>query len=243
MNSAPRSPTIPRLNSGLANKIRPVSANGSVRVELRDRLAAYWKGKLLFTVVLNVLFWTIYTWLSHHSFFTRRTVPLTWLDTHIPLQPAWAYVYMSQFGYVGAVPWLMRTGAGLRRYVLGAVLLSGISFLVFILYPVAGPRPEHLEASGLLAMIQQSDGVLNCIPSLHAGFLSYSFSMGWRLFRGRLPWWFILGCLLWGAGIWYSTLATKQHYLADLIAGGILGWFCDWIVWRGGDASGDSRIC
>jgi len=231
-----------RLDSEFAQTLTDRPANASVWGEMRERLASYRKEKLLFTVILNVLFWTIYTWLSHHRFLPLRTVPATWLDTNIPLWPnPWAYVYMSQFGYVAAVPWLMRTGPGLRRYLYGAVLLSVASFAIFILYPVQGPRPAVLETSGLLALIQQSDGILNSIPSLHAGFLAYSYAAGWRLFGRRLPVWAILCFVLWGVGIIYSTMATKQHWFADLVAGGILGWLCDWIVWRGGDAAAETR--
>lgn len=220
--------------------VRPVKT--SLRDEIRERLSAYWKEKLIFTVVLNLLFWPIYTWLSHHSFLPVHTVPKTWLDTNIPLWPnPWAFVYMSQFGYVAGVPWLMRTAPGLRRYLYGAVLLSVASFAIFILLPVRGPRPQILETSGLLALIQQSDGVFNSIPSLHAGFLGYSYAAGWRLFGRRLPWWAIIGFLIWGAGILYSTMATKQHWAADLIAGAVLGWLCDCIVWRGGDSSAETR--
>ena len=222
------------------NGLRP--AQTSLGEEIRERLTAHWKPKLIFTVILNGLFWPVYTWLSHHSFLPVRTVPATWLDIHVPLWPdPWAYVYMSQFGYVAAVPWLMRTTHGLLIYVRGAALLSIASFVVFILYPVAGPRPAIPETSGLLALIQQSDGVFNTIPSLHAGFLGYSYAAGWQLFRGRLPWWAIVCFLVWGVGILYSTMATKQHWAADLVAGCLLGWFCDWLVWRGKDASGDIR--
>jgi membrane-associated phospholipid phosphatase len=229
------------LNSELTQDNLAPPVKNRLWLEIQERLSAFWKGKLVFTVVLNLLFWPIYTWLSHHSFLPVHTVPKTWLDTNVPLWPnPWAFVYMSQFGYVAAVPWLMRTGPGLRRYLYGAVLLSVVSFVIFILYPVQGPRPAILETTGLLALIQQSDGIFNSIPSLHAGFLGYSYAAGWRLFRGRLPWWAILGFLVWGAGILYSTMATKQHWVADLVAGAILGWFADWLVWRGADPSGET---
>jgi membrane-associated phospholipid phosphatase len=37
---------------------------------------------------------------------------------------------------------------------------------------------------------------------------------------------------IWAGLILYGTLATKQHYLADLPPGVLLAWISDRIVWR-----------
>ena len=46
----------------------------------------------------------------------------------------------------------------------------------------------------------------------------------------------VAALLVWAGLILFATLATKQHYAVDLLAGGLIGWFADWLAWRKSDA-------
>lgn len=197
-------------------------------------VTAHWRLKLLVTLLFNCLFWAGYELLGHHVFFPIRTVPLTWLDLNTPYQPvAWGWVYLSQFSFTGTVPWLVPTKSGVFRYTAGLCFMTAVSFTFFLFFPVPAPRPEHLGPDLSMRLITAYDGLLNTFPSLHAGFLCYIGLLVRRLFRRRMPIVILGSAVAWGAAIMYATLATKQHYVVDLLAGGLVGWFSDWLAWRG----------
>ncbi len=202
-------------------------------------LAAQWRLKLFFTVVLNAFFWSSYSYLGNHAHFPLWTVPVTALDRWVPFEPdLWVWMYMSQYIFVAVLPWLLTAREALLRYAAGLLILSGISFSCFLFLPTAGPRPLEVGESAAMQLVARLDGPLNACPSLHAGFLSFMGLLAWRMFGRRAPWTTAITSILWGLGILYSTLATKQHYVLDLVAGTVLGCVADWLAWRG--ASRDS---
>jgi membrane-associated phospholipid phosphatase len=202
--------------------------------ELRFRVISCWREKLALTLALNLFFWVPYSLLSRHEVFPARAIPLTWFDAAVGFSPdPWGWIYLSQFLYTGTIPWLIAPRADIRKYVVGLSLMCGTSFLIFLFFPVRAPRPEPFGPGSALSFIAQYDGGLNAFPSLHAAFMIYTFALGWRLFGGRLPRWLIVGAVLWGVLILYATLATKQHFAWDLIAGALLGYLSDRFAWRG----------
>jgi membrane-associated phospholipid phosphatase len=200
---------------------------------VRARLQALWPLKLGLTLGLNLLFWLGYGLLGRRTFFPVWTPPLTALDVAIPFQPEpWAWVYLSQFLFTSTLPWLLGTRLALRRYVIGLAFLCGVSFALFFFLPVASPRPAILSESGALGWIVSYDGTFNAFPSLHAGFLAYLGALAWRMFGGEAPRWIWPAALAWAAAILYATIATRQHYALDLVAGAALGWVADRVAWR-----------
>jgi len=158
---------------------------------------------------------------------------MTFLDHWAGFQPTpWAWVYESNFLITGIIPWLMVSRMELRRYAIGFTLLSALSFLIFAVFPVASPRPVNLEANDTLIFITRIDGPLNAFPSLHAASLVYTIALARRLFGRQLKWSMLAGLLVWASLILFATLATKQHYAVDLLAGGLIGWLADWFAWR-----------
>src|SRR5437870_2238064 len=84
------------------------------------RIRALWPVKLRLTVILNVVFWACYLFLSRHALLPMHRLPMTWLDRWAGYQPhPWAWVYESIFLLTGITPWLIVSGEELRRYVLG----------------------------------------------------------------------------------------------------------------------------
>ena len=204
------------------------------------RFTALWTLKLGATTVVSAIFWTGYIFLSRHPLVPVHTLPLTWLDEWAGFRPnPWAWIYESIFLLTGVAPWLIVSREELRRYLIGFTLLSMVSFAVFAIFPVASPRPEDLEGNTLLMFITRMDGPLNAFPSLHAGCLVYALALVRRLFGRRLKPMVVALLLIWAVLILFGTLATKQHYALDLLAGGLLGWAADWFAWRT-SAAGDN---
>jgi membrane-associated phospholipid phosphatase len=196
-------------------------------------LKTNWRLKLLVTVVLNGFYWLGYATLGRHAFFPLRSVPLTTIDRVVPFDPEpWGWVYFSQFIFTAALPWLLTKRSDIRRYSFGLVAMSLISFAIFFLFPTASPRPLEMGATIPMQAIATLDGHLNAFPSLHSAFIVYMGMLAWRMFGRSAPKLTIGVAITWGVAILYSTLATKQHYVLDLVAGGAIGGLADWLAWR-----------
>jgi membrane-associated phospholipid phosphatase len=211
----------------------PDASSAEPGIHWCQRFRALWRTKLCLTFILNVWFWGVYLFLSRHAIFPCHALPLTFLDRWAGFRPyPWAWIYESNFLITGIIPWLTISQVEIRRYATGFLALSALSFLVFVLFPVASPRPHGLEENATLIFITHVDGPLNAFPSLHAGCLVYTIALARRLFGRQLHPAVLAMLLVWAALILFATLATKQHYAVDLLAGGLLGWAADWFAWR-----------
>jgi membrane-associated phospholipid phosphatase len=191
-----------------------------------ERLRVCWRFKAVLTVLLNLFFWLGYGYLAHHAIYPVWTPPVTWVDQWVPFQPqGWSLIYLSELALTPIVPWLLTTREELRRYAIGLAFLSGSSFLLFLFCPVASPRPAEAIGSGWHRVILEWDGPYNAFPSLHAGFVVYTVLLARRTFPSlpkRYGWvWLAVFC--WAVLVMVSTLATRQHYVIDLVAGAVLG--------------------
>lgn len=142
------------------------------------------------------------------------------LDRLIPLRPAWAPVYLSYF-FVPFLPILiMRQEELIRRTILAWLSVWVAGYACFLVYPTTLPRPVEI-GEGFFAWFLQGvydgDPPRNCFPSLHVA-TPFIAALGcWRVHRGVG-----LTAGLWAVIIALSTLFTKQHYVADVIAGIVL---------------------
>ncbi len=180
-----------------------------------------------------VPYWT----LQHVDVGWPVEVPALGVDAAIPFAPAWTPVYLSLGVLVPLAPWLCGDRESVLRYAQGLTLLCVPSFLVFALLPAAGPRPEADAAvPALYAWLVSADRPTNSLPSLHAGLTVYSLlvidTVAGRSLPGasRVAGWALGGA--WGAGILFSTLATKQHQALDLPPGMALAAVAWWLAFR-----------
>ncbi len=197
---------------------------------------AEWRLKVLLTVVVNVVFWIGYGTLGRHAFYPVREVPMLWLDRAVPFTPEpWSWVYLSYFLFSAGMPWLLPNRETLRRFAVCVAMLMALSFSAFFFYPTQVVRPADLGDGVAMNWIVALDGKLNACPSLHAGFIMSMSALALRVFAP--PCWVVMLCGLWFTAIAYSTLATRQHYSLDLLAGAAVGWFSHWFAWRGASAA------
>jgi len=144
------------------------------------------------------------------------------LDRLLPLVPASALVYGALYAFLIALPVLViQTRELVHRTVRAYLAVWIAAYICFLLYPTVAPRPEQLTGGGYatwgLRFLYGADPPYNCFPSLHVAHSFVSALASYRVHR-TLGFVAIASASLVGL----STLFTKQHYVADVIAGMLL---------------------
>lgn len=165
---------------------------------------------------------------------------LTPLDAALPFWPWTVTVYMSLYALYLAAAVALSPREYLR--VLGAMLtLNCLCYVGFIALTAHYPRPGE-EAWGAswwafaFRWMFSMDPPGNTCPSLH---VSTATLLGLALHKkreGRADRWLWRP---WGALIALSTLTVKQHFVADVASGALLGWWVfEWFERRWGGGGG-----
>ena len=191
----------------------------------------WWRVKHLFvlkfvgTSVWIALFFVAYFHLLQHPPRPATVMPLTALDRWIPFQPGAIFAYLSLWLYVGIAPGLQRSLAELLAYGAwaGALCLGGLA--CFYLWPTAvPPLTQNVGGFAGFAMLQGIDASGNACPSMHVAIAIFSAVRAEQLLRGiAAPRWLRAINIGWFAAITWSTLATRQHVVIDVLAGAALG--------------------
>ena len=213
---------------------RPAHTPGWVG-SLRARIGTLWWLKGIGNTVFLVLFFQIYLWLQKNPAFEVTQIPATPIDDWVGFQPWTIGLYLSLWVYTALPVALQPDRPRLLRYTGAITVLCVIGLVVFFAWPTSvsnavGTRP----ASGaLFAMLYAVDSAGNACPSLHVA--AAVMSCLWLqaiLAQVRAPVWLNAINLAWCAGIVFSTMATKQHLLLDVLAGVALGLCIGWASLR-----------
>lgn len=189
-------------------------------------LPARCRGPLLAALTINCLVYYLSRLIGgqwpHH-------ILETGLDRAIPLLPWTVTVYTAAFvfwvaGYILAV---RPDRDSAWRFLAADAMGKLVCFAFFLLLPTTVTRPDiPADASfgWLLGLIYAADVPDNLLPSIHC-FNSYMCWVGVRGRREIPPVWrvFSLGMAL---AVAASTLTTKQHVIADVLAGCVLAELC-----------------
>jgi membrane-associated phospholipid phosphatase len=145
--------------------------------------------------------------------------PAMGLDGLIPLAPAWAPVYGALYAFLIVLPVLVVQQEELiRRTVWAYLTVWTVAFICFLLYPTVAPRPSTVTGDGFAAwglrFLYGADPPYNCFPSLHVAHSFVSALACHRVSRGLG-----LTAIACASLVAVSTLFTKQHYVADVMAG------------------------
>jgi membrane-associated phospholipid phosphatase len=202
------------------------------------RAATLWRLKLALTVLVPPVFLLFYLTIQRLDWFPSRTLALTWIDEAAGFSPHWIWVYVSQYVIIPVPPLMAVTRQQLWRLIAGVTWVSLPSFAVFLFFPVLAPRPPAPspgESNFMYDWITAVDTPGNAFPSLHVGLSSlvafYAHRIIGREFGSARPalltiFW------LWTAAIAWSTMATKQHYFADVVGGFVVAAIGHWLAWR-----------
>jgi membrane-associated phospholipid phosphatase len=147
--------------------------------------------------------------------------PTLALDAVFVLQPAWSAVYASQWVF-SFLPVVIVRGVELRRRVVSAYITIVLTaYAGFLAFPTAAPRPAQVTGDGFsvwtLRLVYDIDPPYNCFPSLHVAYSFLAALTAWRVHR-RVG----AAAFVWAMMIAFSTLYTKQHYVADVAGGALL---------------------
>ena len=190
-----------------------------------NRVYPWWLAKMLGTTLGISAFFVAYFWVLRHPLRPVTIMPLTAVDRWIGFWPAALPLYFSLWLYVSVAPALLIDRRELMTYGLAAVGLSASGLGLFLFWPTAVPRAAvDWSQHPAFAFLKSVDASGNACPSLHVAFTVFTAVWFERLLRrlgvGRLAralnW-------LWCLGILYSTIATRQHVVLDVLAGAVLG--------------------
>jgi len=145
--------------------------------------------------------------------------PVLALDRLLPLTPTWALVYGALYLFLIVLPvFVVQQDEMIRRTVWAYLTVWTVSYTCFLLYPTFAPRPDEVMGNGFavwgLRFLYDADPPYNCFPSVHVAHSFVSALACYRVHRtlGLVA----LSC---ASLVAISTLFTKQHYVADVIAG------------------------
>ncbi len=191
------------------------------------RLRTEWRLKTGLTFGLLSYWAVIYYGVHVVSPFAVCEFDLSAVDRWVNFQPAWVWGYVTIYPFVAVVPWLAVERGDLWRYTFSMVFVIFVAGTAFFFFPVAAPRPGGVDDGGLYAWLVSIDPVTNAFPSLHCAMASSTALFAGRAlappYRRRADSIWIVASWVLVIVIFYSTLATRQHYFADVVSGILLG--------------------
>lgn len=201
------------------------------------RFAVEWKLKAGLGGILATGFWAGYFLLEHRSGNRAVVMPASAWDDALPLIPEAAWMYVSQFLTTPLILWLAPGRRAVLACCAGVSLMAIICFSVYFLMPTAVERPEATHGRNpAYEWVLQLDQPFNACPSLHAGFGVFLAGCAWTFSQGaRARTWLLGAVCLWTLAVLAATMLIKQHVLADLAAGGLVGLGSYWSVRHGLD--------
>lgn len=146
-------------------------------------------------------------------------------DKIFPFSPRWVWIYFLYFPICFIpifMPQVRQDMEIFRKTALGYLIQFSIALAFFWIIPSYIARPEILDQgiSGLaLSWFYKIDLGFNVFPSLHVANVAYIALLSGRLINKRFSAALWSLCLL----IALSTLFIKQHYLADILGGLLVG--------------------
>ncbi len=178
-----------------------------------------------------VVIWILapYSILQHVEIFPVLWMPQLAIDRAIPVCFQSIWFYYSFYLLLGLVGLLVEKKIFIQYlYTIGWV--TAVSHAVFLFFPNGVMRTDiDLQtAPAIYQMLASLDQPRNAMPSLHAS-LSVVAAIAAQ-FSGNFPKWSKLLIWLWVIGIFWSTIALRQHVSLDLISGSVVAVIVWWRV-------------
>lgn len=217
------------------------ASNAAWQRQLWPRICRLWWLKALGTTAIMFAFFAAYFYVLKHPAYPLTTMPVTVIDELIPFYPPSMLIYASLWFYVSLTPGLLLGLRELLTYGFWIVGLCASGLLIFYFWPttLVPQTIDHGHAWGF-DILRGVDAASNACPSLHVATAAFSFYWFDRVLKSMNVG--VVGRafnVLWFFAIVYSTLATKQHVLIDVVAGFTLGtafalaslWRSRWVSW------------
>lgn len=204
---------------------------------LGHRIATLWLVKMIGTTVGISGFFVVYFWVMHHPPSAPTVMPLTRLDHWVGVSGDAMVLYGSLWFYISLAPAFAKDKAQLQACARDAAIMAAIGLMVFWFFPTTVPVfPVDWSQYPALQFLKATDLGGNAFPSLHVAFAVFTAVLLRRQLRSvQAPAWVQALNMLWALGIVYSTLATRQHVLLDVLGGTLLAA----VVCRAGSPRGE----
>ena len=182
-------------------------------------------------VVGYIIFASLYGVSNNISFVEAREIPFLLGEERIPFVLWTMLVYLS---VIGQIMWgfLSLRNGRFGRAVAVAFFLVLAHVAVFLVYPTVLHRTHEVVGHDWLVwgygVMCAVDKPANCFPSLHVSMAIFTAFVLQRESRVRGLLFF-----LWALIIAVTTLTTKQHYLLDVLGGGVTATIA-YLVYRRG---------
>jgi len=173
--------------------------------------------------------------------------PTIYIDRYL-LHPVWNELFsLGYWLYYPMIPVFLLTAILRKHYAVTRSFLAAVcltfflSYLLFFLYPVEGPRwffadqYTHLIESPFSRQIVEfviENGAVRggCMPSSHFGVALVILMYCFRYYR-KVAWW-LLPIVI---GLAVGTVWGRFHYVSDVIVGGLIGLASTMLVWKYAD--------
>ena len=183
---------------------------------------------LVFTSLVAVVVtgcYQMFFWVQRNNYYFRTRCFELPLDRYIPFWPCWVWIY--SFLYYIAIGFVVASIQSIVEgvyQIFGAIILLLSQVTCFLLLPSTVPAEyRQYEVNSIstrfLKFVQGKDNGRNCMPSMHCSVATYV-SMILYPSIGNTAFVFV-------ALIAISCLLVKQHQIADIFPGVLLGW----VVW------------
>jgi len=141
------------------------------------------------------------------------------------------YILFMPLLFFSLLRYFFRRRELLGEFYSGLFTVYGLGFLGYLLVPAAGPWLAHPELFDIAlsggpitalnqAMVEQGSNRVDVWPSLHCAVSTFILGFAWRHHRGEFRY-----LMLPVAGLWFSTLYLRYHYLVDVLSGFALAAF------------------
>lgn len=193
--------------------------------QIASRMIFLWPLKAVGTTVFMFLFFWAYFGILRNPLFPATVMPLTDVDQWIPVTSLAFPVYASLWFYASLPAALFKEFRALALFGLWIAAMCLFCLAIFWIFPTVVP-PAGIDWTLYpeMAIIKDVDANGNACPSLHVA--SAVFAAIWlnRLATTisaplALRWAIWLHCL----AILWSTVATRQHVVIDVVAGAVVG--------------------
>ena len=193
--------------------------------QIASRVIYLWPLKAVGTTLFMLLFFWAYFGVLRNPLFPATLMPLTVVDEWIPVTALAFPVYVSLWVFASLPAALFRDVRTLILFGLWMAAMCLFCLAIFWVFPTGVP-PAGIDwrLYPEMAIIKDVDASGNACPSLHVA--SAVFAAIWldRLVTTisapqTLRWLIWLHCL----AILWSTVATRQHVVIDVVAGAVVG--------------------
>lgn len=171
------------------------------------------------------VFFYAYFWAMRHPLGAVTVMPVTWVDELVGFQPLSFPLYVFLWFYISLGTALAKDLRELAAFGMASLAMSVVGLAIFMLLPTRAPDfAIDWSPHPSMQFLKSVDVAGNAFPSLHAAFCVFTaVALHAQLAAVGAARWLRAGNLLLGAGILYSTMATRQHVALDAVAGAMLG--------------------